>query len=569
MSMMKLDFTVVPGDSYLVQRSVEDEDKNKVVLNPTPSDDPDDPLNWEFRRKWLAVVCVLAYTLGVVVPTAAIYSVLTSIEQSTDISLEKLNHGTGYMFLFLGLGGLVFQPLALQYGKRPVYLFSMLSTAAICLWPSFIKTNDMWIVSKILQGFVGSPIESLPEITMSDLFFEHERSLGLSLYALMLLVGSYLAPAVSGFVSDSESWRWVMWGCAVLDVFCFIFLFFFMEETNYNRVLKINGKTNRLIIPAIHQNNSNVVIQLCTAGRSDGSLSSEEQKEPIAATNLEQPNGFAVFNQASDVVVVSSDYEPKYTSKSFYSKLSLISGKKPKFLLHQYFIMPFLMCRFPIVLWAGFLYGTSLISFNVMNATGALILTGVPYNFETNIFGLAYISPTIFSLILFYISGYFSDQLKIRIAVWRGGKSLAEDRLWVLIPYVLLGFFACILWGVGAEHKIHWSGLVIAMGILGGCGIFGIVTSTTYIVDCYKELATEAMVVVILIRNLMSFGISYGITSWVQNMGYKKCFIALAFISLVCNSSFILMAKVGPWCRNKQKQTYWETVQRCRNLGMH
>ncbi len=43
-------------------------------------------------------------------------------------SQANLRAGTGYMFLFFGWGCVIWQPLALQYGKRPVYLFSMLAT---------------------------------------------------------------------------------------------------------------------------------------------------------------------------------------------------------------------------------------------------------------------------------------------------------------------------------------------------------------------------------------------------------------------------------------------------------
>ena len=99
-----------------------------IVLVPSPSNDPDDPLNWSPRRKRLAATCISMYTIVVGIASAAIYSVFEPISEDTGLSLNDLNSGTGYMFLLFGWGCLVWQPLALQYGKRPVYLFSMLAT---------------------------------------------------------------------------------------------------------------------------------------------------------------------------------------------------------------------------------------------------------------------------------------------------------------------------------------------------------------------------------------------------------------------------------------------------------
>lgn len=70
----------------------------------------------------------IRYTMAIGIASAAIYSILTPIAEATNLTLDELNTGTGYMFLAFGWGCLVFQPIAQQYGKRPTYLFSLIAT---------------------------------------------------------------------------------------------------------------------------------------------------------------------------------------------------------------------------------------------------------------------------------------------------------------------------------------------------------------------------------------------------------------------------------------------------------
>lgn len=170
-------------------------------------------LNWSPKRKLLSTVSLCVYTLMVGIASAAIYSVLEPIAAATDLTLSDLNAGTGYMFLAFGWGCLFWQPIALQYGKRPVYLFSMVATLGIMCWVPRATTNGQWIGSKLLQGFVGAPIESLCEISIADIYFAHDRGTYMGLYAFMLSGSNFVAPILAGFinVSDFPTKRFLSW----------------------------------------------------------------------------------------------------------------------------------------------------------------------------------------------------------------------------------------------------------------------------------------------------------------------------------------------------------------------
>lgn len=48
------------------------------------------------------------------------------------------------MFLFLGWGGLITQPLALTFGRRPVYIISQIAHIAVIIWMAFISSSPEW-----------------------------------------------------------------------------------------------------------------------------------------------------------------------------------------------------------------------------------------------------------------------------------------------------------------------------------------------------------------------------------------------------------------------------------------
>lgn len=81
----------------MATKHADGKDVKDIVLIPRPSDDPEDPLNWSFRRKLLSTSCIVVYTILLAIPSSAVYSVVTPIRQATGLTLTDLNNGTGIM----------------------------------------------------------------------------------------------------------------------------------------------------------------------------------------------------------------------------------------------------------------------------------------------------------------------------------------------------------------------------------------------------------------------------------------------------------------------------------------
>src|SRR5690606_27189257 len=96
------------------------------ILEPQPDDSANDPLNWPKWRRDAALLSLGVYCMigGGITPLIA--AGFTDVAHEYDVETETVALTTGLYMMGLGLGSVIFSPTAILYGKRPVYLFSVI-----------------------------------------------------------------------------------------------------------------------------------------------------------------------------------------------------------------------------------------------------------------------------------------------------------------------------------------------------------------------------------------------------------------------------------------------------------
>lgn len=591
----------VPGTVQLVDVGENaDNGKTDIVLVPKPSADPEDPLNWSRNRKMLAMAMVYLFNLAMGIPTSLQYSLLADIVRDTGIDMATLVQGNGLMVLFFGWGPALFwQPLALTYGRRGVYLLATLLVIPITVWTAYSKTIGEWYAHRVLIGIIASPFEALPEITIFDLFFAHERGTYTSIYVFVLFSSTFIAPLVAGWFNDAYGWRWTMNFGAIFAAFCFVVLFFFLEETIYFRDSVEGDSDSARNLMASRSSSSDEETGLGSPPWR-GLQSRQSMKggaEPVAVTSPSSSDeetgvgssptralqsgqsikGGAVPGRETHLTPTSPEpcptrskayFPPEhrpnrfFIAKSFKFFTALPGRPSNTEMLRMIYYPVLFILEFPTVLWSGFLYGINLAWYNVLNATISPVLSSEPYNWPAALIGCVYAGPIIGAALAAVWCGPGADHFALALARRNGGVREPEHRLWPLLLSGIISAAGLILWGVGADRNVHWIGLVFGLGLLTfGC-VTGGAVAVSYNVDCLKEIGGESTVSVMMMRNSIGFGFSYAITPWYTNMGLTNCFITAGMVSLACTLTFLVMIKYGKSLRRMSAKRYLKYATR-------
>ncbi|KAK6713295.1 hypothetical protein SNK04_004257 [Fusarium graminearum] len=445
---------------------------NQIILIPTPTDDPNDPLNWsKSYRVYIAVLVSFAIFFSNFLaagPTVAILDTTTDFFGPADDDLDDNIAKIAYFFtttaLLQGMSNLVWMPLMAKFGRRPIYVISFTLYTAFSAWAGGATTYGSALAARIMMGAASGAAECLAPLTISDLFFAHERGAIMGIYTTALSAGVGCGIIVAGLITKDLDWRYIYWVSVAVIGSCTLLIIFTCPETGYDRSKAIDSPTQVSQHKEI-SNQNNKVEDIVTKNDHDGSASLGHS-----------PCG----NKAE---------------RSYWQSLSLFSGIHTQEPFVKLCLRPIILLALPPVLWATLVMAVS-IGFLVAITSNFAVAFDATYGFEPWQAGLCFISCPVGAGFGAFFGGRFSDMIADRLTSRNDGVRHPEMRLPTMAISLITTPLSLVLYGVGIERNWHWILPTIGLGL----SAFG-------------------------------FLFSFYTNPWINASGYAKAFAAMAGIS--------------------------------------
>lgn len=132
-----------------------------LSLIPRPSQDVNDPLRWPRWVKIIALAVTAMTNFTANFAGAGLSVAAPQLQQDLHKNASQVNNLMTFNFLFLGIGNMVWVPLAAKYGKRPILLISHSMLFVFLIWSAKVDGYNSLLAARSLSGFASAAGESI------------------------------------------------------------------------------------------------------------------------------------------------------------------------------------------------------------------------------------------------------------------------------------------------------------------------------------------------------------------------------------------------------------------------
>ncbi|CAH0040810.1 unnamed protein product [Clonostachys rhizophaga] len=440
------------------------------AINWNGPDDPENPMNWAPRKKWICIGALSVMTLLTPLGSSMFAPGVPDIMQEfKEFNSSIATFVVSVYVLGFAFGPLLAAPLSEIYGRAIVFnvanvLFIIMTVATA------LSTNmPMLIVFRFMMGFTGSTPVTNGSGTISDMFPVEERGKAMAVWAMGPLLGPCVGPLAGGYMIEALGWRWVFWVIAIFAGAISILCYFAAPETYHPTLLRNRVK------------------------------------------KLKKETG----------------------NDSLYSVLDQDGLTKQKRLEHAIVRpMKMLFTQLPVFtlsLYVAVVYGVLYLMFSTFTFVFAQ-----QYGFGTGTIGLAYIPTGVGMLLGTITFGIITDIIIKRKIAQNGQAVPEDRMpIWLTAPCGLLIVVSLFWYGWSAERNAHWIVPMIGVALF-CFGLMGIMMCLqTYLIDAYISYAASVVAAVTVLRSLAGAMLPLAGLSMYDDLGLGWGNSILAFLSLV------------------------------------
>lgn len=214
---------------YLINRH------GTTELDPLPDMTDADPYNWPQWKKTINLILVAFHAMMGTFTAAAIMAAFVDIAADLHISVQRASYLTSLVIAILGGAPLFWRPLADRWGRRPIFLLSLICSLVGNIGCANSPSYGTMGLCRAITAFFICPAAAIGSGVVTEMFFKNQRARYMGIWTLMVTLGVPIAPLLMGFVAQRINYRWIYYILAITNGVQFILYFFFGNETLYVR----------------------------------------------------------------------------------------------------------------------------------------------------------------------------------------------------------------------------------------------------------------------------------------------------------------------------------------------
>ncbi|KAF1981651.1 synaptic vesicle transporter [Aulographum hederae CBS 113979] len=214
---------------YLLQRH------GTLDLDPLPSKDPADPLNWPSWTKLANLLTVSFLCLSGGFISAGVIPANEMIAESLQITLQQASYVASIQIIMFGWSPFFWTPISKRYGRRPVWLGGVFVSLICNIGSALSKTYGQLIACRAIGGFFIGAAIGMGSATVVETYFSRERGKYMGIWTSLTTIGPPLGGLSMGFVAQHLDYTWIFWICAIMNAVQLVAHLLLTPETLYNR----------------------------------------------------------------------------------------------------------------------------------------------------------------------------------------------------------------------------------------------------------------------------------------------------------------------------------------------
>ncbi|KAM7221796.1 transporter C1529.01-like protein 3 [Rhypophila decipiens] len=432
-------------------------------------EDPENPMNWPMKKKWMNIavlsVLTLVTPLGSSMFAPGIPKIMAEFHEDSKTTATFV---LSIYILGFAFGPLIIAPMSEIYGRSILYNIGNVLFTVFSVGTALSTNMGMMMAFRFLMGLAGAVPITIGSGSISDLMPVEMRGRAMAAWALGPLLGPCIGPIAGGYLVRDADWRWVFWLIAILAGVISVFTFFTLKETYAPLILE--RRTNKL-------------------------------RKDTGNENL-----------------ISMYHDPTKTATQIFKEAIV----RPINILFTKMIV--LLMALYVAITYGILY--------LLFTTFSFVYT-LNYGFDEGTNGLTFLPAGLGMMIGIVVFGAMSDiVVKKRTEAGLEHKPEVRLSPSFTIPAGLALPVGLFLYGWTAEQGVHWIVPMIGVVIF-SCGLMGVMMCVqNYLLDAYPRYAASVTAALAVLRSLAGALLPLGGLDMYTDLGLGWGNSLLAFIAL-------------------------------------